>query len=98
MRHHRPTAVAAAVVALVAVLCPPLLVSLSPAAAAPPPASGEATRIDPSFGGGFASYHLSDLDDRAAAVLIQPDGAVIVVGATNTQQFVYTPADIFVAR
>jgi len=80
-------------VALMALLSLPLLGS-SPAAAA----GAVAARVDTSFGGGFANHNLSDLDDQATAVAVQADGAVVVVGQTNTEAFTHTPADIFVAR
>ncbi len=104
MRHHRPKALRAGLTAVA--LCAPLLVSIhvtpaTAAAAATSEASAPAdqpTTVDTSFGGGFTSHHLSDIDDQAAAVALQPDGAVVVVGKTNTESFDNTPGDIFVAR
>ena len=85
---------AVTVAAVAALLGLPLAGAPSPAAAA----TAQVARVDPSYGGGFTSHSFSDLDDRATAVTLQPDGKSIVVGKTNTEEFDHTPADLFVAR
>ena len=48
---------------------------------------GSAGSLDPSFGnGGFVSTQIGSPDDRANAVVIQPDGKIVTAGATLNQK------------
>src|SRR5579885_182726 len=89
------------VVALAASLCSlvvagPDVLSVAPAQAATVEAS-QPTSVDQSFGGGLVARRLSELDDRATGVAVQPDGGVVVVGTTAADGE-FGPPDLFVAR
>ena len=94
-RHRRMSMVTSGI-ALVAVLAPLLATSVSaPVAAA---AGAETTRVDTSFGGGFASHSLSDLDDQATAIALPARRGGHRRGPDGNEPFDHTPGDIFAAR
>lgn len=96
----RPRSAAFLAAAVLGALLSPSLSSAPASAAAAAAVTTTAPgQVDTTFGGGFAKYHLTDLDDAATAVAVQPDGAVVVVGKMGEEVFdPYTPASMFVAR